>query len=162
MLEHIHLEDEFVQHQPLIGWLDYLFIHSRSITVHLPVEAQCSSTSMGLHRTAFLSVLKVYGHWIMLWLCPSHGRSLSLGVNGGMSWPGRWASAWWLEGLRKTELPLTEILNYRTSMEHSLVLSPIADFASESKDKLSGGFNRGIGRRPLGAPIVGGPQPTSK
>ena len=71
---------------------------------HLPVEAQRPSTSMGLHRTAFFSTSKVDDHWIMLWLCPTHGRSASLGVNG-VGWPQRWASAWWFEGLRKTELP---------------------------------------------------------
>ena len=36
---------------------------------------------------------QVDSHWIMLRLCPSHGRSVSLGVNGGVGWPGRWASA---------------------------------------------------------------------
>ena len=37
-----------------VEWLDFLFIHSQKITVHLPVEAQRPSTSMGLNRTAFL------------------------------------------------------------------------------------------------------------
>ena len=77
----------------------FLLIHPRSITVHSPVEAQRPSTSTGLHRTAFLSASKDDGHWITLRLGPSHGRSASLGVNGGVGGPGRWASAWWLEGL---------------------------------------------------------------
>ena len=34
--------------------------------MHLPVEAQRPSTSIGLHRTAFFSASKVDGHWIML------------------------------------------------------------------------------------------------
>ena len=36
---------------------------------------------------------QVDSHWIMLRLCPSHGRSVSLRVNGGVGWLGRWASA---------------------------------------------------------------------
>ena len=39
-----------------------------------------------LHRKAVCSALKVDGHWIMLQLCPSPGRSVSLGVNG--EWTG--------------------------------------------------------------------------
>ena len=53
------------------NYLDFLLIHSRIVTVHLPVEAQCPPTSMALHRTAVFSALKVDGHWIMLRLCPS-------------------------------------------------------------------------------------------
>ena len=51
--------------------------------MHLPVEAQRPSTSMGLHGTAVFSALKVDGGRR---LCPSHGRSASLGVNG--EWAG--------------------------------------------------------------------------
>ncbi len=40
-LEHVHLEDEFVQNQLHIAgcWLYFLLIHSRSVTVYFPVEA---------------------------------------------------------------------------------------------------------------------------
>ena len=50
-LEHVHIEDEFFQNQIhiLAGRLtDFLLIHSRSVTVHFPVEAQLPWTSMGL------------------------------------------------------------------------------------------------------------------
>ncbi len=52
----------------------------------------------------------------MLRLCPAHGRSASLGVNGGVGWPGLWASAWWLEGLSKDCISfwLTAILYYKS------------------------------------------------
>ena len=106
-LEHVHLEDCSFRISCLsqVDWLDFLLIHSRTrVTVHLPLEAQRPSTSMGLHRTAFFSASKVDGHWIMLRLCPFHGRSVSLGVIRGGGWPGCWASALWLEGLRKTDL----------------------------------------------------------
>ena len=88
-----------------VDWLDFLLIHSYSVTVHLPVEAQHPSTSMGLHGTA-VNASKVDGHWIKLWLCPSHRRSASLGVNG--EWAGLDAGLLrddLREGLRKTELP---------------------------------------------------------
>ncbi len=55
----------------------------------------------------------------MLRLCPAHGRSASLGVNGGVGWPGLRASAWWLEGLSKDCISfwLTAILYYKKSLK---------------------------------------------
>ena len=51
---------------------DFHLIHSRSATVHFPVEAQLPWTSMGLLRSEFkvnskqffFSASKLYGHWI--------------------------------------------------------------------------------------------------
>ena len=87
-----------------VDCLHVLLTHSRSVTVRLPAEAQRPSTSTGLTRTAFFIESKVDGHWITLRLGPSHWRSASLGVDGGVGGPGRWTSARWLEGLQKTEL----------------------------------------------------------
>ena len=102
--------------------------------MHLPVEAQRPSTSMGLHGTAVFSVSKVDGHWIMLRLCPSHGRSASLGVNG--EWAGLDAGI-----LRDDERVFKRLSCHLINSDFELqniagALSPIADFASESKDKL--------------------------
>ena len=69
-------------------WLDFLLIRSRSVTVHLPVEPQRPSTSLGLHRTAVFSATKVDGHWINSAIM-SLPRTLS--VSGGewrVGWPG--------------------------------------------------------------------------
>ena len=128
VLEHVHLEDKFVKNQRLIaGW------HSISFS-HILVASKCICLSkLSVHRLQWgcieqpFLVSKVNGHWIMLRLCPSHGHSESLGVNGAVGSPERWPSAWWLEGLRKTWVAvwLTAILNYKTSLEHSLVLSPL-------------------------------------
>ena len=101
--------------------------HSISFS-YIPIASQCICLfkisvhwrQWGCIEQLFL-VTKVDGHWVMLRLCPTHGRSGSPGVNGALGWPGRWPSAWWSEGLRKTWVAvwLTATLNYKTSPELS-------------------------------------------
>ena len=113
-----------------VDWLKFLLTHSRSVKVHLPVEAQRPSTSMELHRTAFFSASKGDGHWIMLRLCPSDRCSASLGVNGGVGF------CVMIGGSAKDWVAVWLTANYKTLLELSSFLSPIPDFASESKGKL--------------------------
>lgn len=69
---------------------------------------------------------------------PAPGRSVFLGMNGAVGWPGRRASAWWLENQSKGWIPFwsTAILRYTASLER-WELGPVTDFASEVEgDKL--------------------------
>ncbi len=71
---------------------------------------------MGLLWTVFFSASKLDGHWINAAIM---SRPASLGVNGGVGWPGLRASAWWLEGLSKDCISfwLTAIFYYKKSLK---------------------------------------------